>query len=155
MNRGTKCDRSKRGVELLDVDHDLHIRAAVPTGDTSLHGEQATWRSSQTRRSFTADAELLEDLDRIEYWPRSVEERRREERNRLWNTTVADAHNDHYLGMPITEPYGSWLDEIDARREARDGRVDDAHSSELEFEDVHAQRRLVDAAAWASAVRTE
>ncbi|WP_226532675.1 hypothetical protein [Microbacterium paraoxydans] len=117
------------------------------------YGEALAQQPDAPKR-FTADAELLDDLDRIESWPMSVEERRREERNRLWNTTVADAHNDHYLGMPITEPYGSWLDEIDARLEARDGRVDDAHSSELEFGDLHAQRRLVDAAAWASAHRT-
>lgn len=118
------------------------------------YGEALAQQPDAPKR-FTADADLLDDLDRIESWPMSVEERRRKERNRLWATTVADAHNDHYLGMPITEPYGTWLDEIDARREARDRlRIDDPHSSELDVGDLHAQRRLVDAAAWASAVRT-
>jgi hypothetical protein len=118
------------------------------------YGEALAQQPDAPKR-FAADAEMLDDLDRIESWPMSVEERRREERNRLWETTVADAHNDHYLGMPITEPYGSWLDEIDAHREARDDvRIDDPRSSKLEVGDLQAQRRLVDAAAWASAVRT-
>lgn len=117
------------------------------------YGEALAQQPDAPKR-FAADAELLDDLGRIESWPMSIEERRTEERNRVWATTVADAHNDHHLGIPITEPYGTWLAEIDARREARDGRVDDTYSPELKFGDLHAQRRLVDAGSWASAVRT-
>ena len=100
---------------------------------------EALAQQPDTPKRVAADAELLDDLDRIESWPMGVEERRREERNRLWETTAADAHNDHCLGMPITEPYGSRLDEIDARREARAGiRIDDPHSSDLDVGDLHA-----------------
>ncbi|MFC6355218.1 hypothetical protein [Luethyella okanaganae] len=106
-------------------------------------------------RRYVSEAELIEDLDRIESWPMSVEERRREELERLWTTTVADAHNEHYIGMPVTEPYGSRLDAIEARLASRDeARLDDPRSSDLAAGDIHAQRRLVDAEAWASAVRT-
>lgn len=122
------------------------------------HGA-ALAQEADAARHYSDDAELIADLERIECWPMSVEETRREQRGRLWHTTTAAARDDHVLAPPITEPYGSRIDSIHAAR-TRPGqsRDDDSpvtpHDLPSDRGRSYAQWALIDAQAWASAVRT-
>ena len=126
-----------------------------PDGEWQLEYGTALAQEPDQPHNYPDTADLLADLERIECWPMSLEEWRTEAMGRLWSTTVAAAENSHCLAVPITEPYGSRWDAIHERRLIRDGaRVDDAGSSDLIVGNLSAQWRLVDAEAWASAVRT-
>lgn len=97
-------------------------------------------------QDYPDGASLLADLDRIEWWPMTVEEARRIQEERVLGVATAWARNDHYLACPVTEPYGSRMDEISAQRKRlREQRP---------LGNIDAQYLLVDAEAWASAVRT-
>ncbi|WP_029146241.1 hypothetical protein [Microbacterium luticocti] len=106
---------------------------------------------------------LLNDLERIECWPMSVEETKRIRNERIVEVTYAAAHDDFYRAATITEPYASRLGEIIAwqRYEAERRRgPDSGHSatrmpaSRRRGGSLSAQAQIVEAAAWASAVRT-
>ncbi len=126
-----------------------------PDSGWQLEYGAALAQEPEESRGYADTAELLADLERIESWPMSLEEWRREAMGRLWRTTIAAAENGRCVATPITEPYGSRWDAIYQRRMIRDdARIDDADSSDLVVGNLSAQWRLVDAEAWASAVRT-
>lgn len=105
------------------------------------------------------DASLLTDLERIECWPMSVDEARRIRIDRLYAVTVAIAGDDHYQGFDITEPYASRSNAIRPHLMHDRGRAVglpdvDPPSTPRARGDLSAQMHLIDAEAWASAVRT-
>lgn len=125
-----------------------------PDGEWQLEYGAALAQEPEESRNYVDTVALLDDLERIECWPMGLEEWRAEAMGRLWRTTVAAAENSHCVAVPITEPYGSRWDAIHERRLIRDkARVDDAGASDLDVGNLSAQWRLVDAEAWASAVR--
>ena len=108
---------------------------------------------------YTDDAALIADLERIEWWPMTIDEARQIQRERLYVVTAAAAKDDHYQGFTITEPYGSRITELmeHVRLDAvqQHGlRAADEPSTSRPRGDLHARLKLIDAAAWASAVRT-
>ncbi|MGJ9426403.1 hypothetical protein ACHABX_11250, partial [Nesterenkonia halotolerans] len=70
----------------------------------------------ESPRHYLDEGSLLIDLERIEWWPMTVEEARRLQGERLLSVTTAWAWNNHYLSGNVTEPYGSRFDEISALR---------------------------------------
>lgn len=95
---------------------------------------------------YLDEASLLADLERIEWWPMTVRETKQLQAERVMSVTTAWAWDNYYLSGVVTEPYGSRMDKISALRELPPekrplGRLD-------------ARYLLVDAEAWASAVRT-
>jgi len=105
------------------------------------------------------DRSLLADLDRIEWWPMPIEKAHRIRMRRVLETTVADANDDHHRAAFPTEPYASRLAELREHVAIEDARrlgLSDVGqpSSPRPRGDLRAKMRLVDADAWASAVRT-
>lgn len=97
-------------------------------------------------RWYRDEASLLADLERIEWWPMTVKEAHRIQAERLKSVAGAWARDDHYLSGPITEPYGSRMEEISAQRQLP--------PEQQPRGSLDAQYLLVDAEAWASAERT-
>lgn len=107
----------------------------------------------------TDGSALLADLERIECWPMSVPEAKQLRMERVYATTVADAHDDHSFGFFPTEPYVSRLRDLrghlEADRASRLGlEADGAPCTSRPRGDLSARRRLIDAEAWASHVRS-
>ncbi|WP_454293550.1 hypothetical protein [Salana multivorans] len=101
-----------------------------------------------------SDAALLADLERVEWWPMPVEEARQISMERLWTTTQAAAHDQHVLGswLASTEPYDGRINEL--RERLGKPRLTKSAVSWDSHGDTGARMSLVDAEAWASAVRT-
>lgn len=107
----------------------------------------------------TDDAALLSDLERIEWWPMSVDEALRIQQERLFAVTSVAAHDDHYQGFGLTEPYES---RIAALMEHQEYDAAQQHQWESAAKpstprprgDIDARLKLLDAAAWASKART-
>lgn len=105
------------------------------------------------------NASLLADIEGIECWPMSVEESLRIRMERVFQATYAAAHNEHYLGFTYTEPYVTRHNLVmrQLRFEKTQGGVpgaDAVSSPPWPRGDLNAQLLLIDAEAWASAVRT-
>ncbi|MGO4689465.1 hypothetical protein [Glaciibacter sp. 2TAF33] len=109
-------------------------------------------------QAYAEDTALIADLERLEWWPMTIEEARKIQRSRLFEVTTAMAHDAHYLGLFPTEPYVGRGKAIRARQlfeHQRARGVADAGSPTARTPgDLNALARLLDAEAWASAVRT-
>lgn len=121
---------------------------------------EATARQPDRPRTYAHDAELLADIERIESWPMDLAETSRIRMERVLATTIADAFDDHCLAATVTEPYASRLRELRAHTVAEDSRglgirERATPSTPRPRGDLRARIRLVDAEAWASAVRTD
>lgn len=95
---------------------------------------------------YLEEASLLADVERIDWWPVAVQEACRVQGERVMSVTTAWAWDNHYLSGIVTEPYGSRMDKISALRELP--------PEKLPLGRLDAPYLLVDAEAWASAVRT-
>lgn len=110
-------------------------------------------------QDYAIDEDLLADLERIEWWPMPVDGARRIRMERVNATTTADAHDNHSVAVIATEPYASRLRDLRAHILAEDGQrlsFPDVEqpSTPRPRGDLRARCRLVDAEAWASAIRT-
>jgi len=162
-----------RPSERHDYGTEPRPRARLPrsspwTAPTRITRTEDGWRLTYGRApaqkpgkpvTYRRDSDLLADLDRIEWWPMSAKEARRIQRERLYVVTAAMANDDHYLAFTITEPYASQMAELmdhlrfDAKRQQGLDTAEKPASTRPRG-DLHARLRLLDAAAWASAVRT-
>lgn len=76
------------------------------------YGEAIAQEPDQAQE-YAEDAALLDDLERIEWWPMRVEEAKRIQAERVMHTTHADAYDQHSLGFTLrTEPYDSRMNEL-------------------------------------------
>lgn len=132
-----------------------HPRSTPWAAPTRVTGAGGSWRVDYGEATalkphiphhYLDEASLLSDLERIEWWPMSIEEARRLQGERLLSVTTAWARNNHYLSGDVTQPYGSRFDEISALR--------DLPREQRPLGKLDARYLLVDAEAWASAVRT-
>jgi len=127
----------------------------------------ATAQEPDTAVDYVESEALLNDLERIECWPMSINETKRIREQRIVEVIYAAAHDQFYQAATITEPYASRLNEIQAwqRYEAEQLRqLASGHSlgqpavekpaSRRRDGSLSAQAQIVEAAAWASAVRT-
>ncbi len=100
-------------------------------------------------------AKLFADLERIEWWPMSIEEARELQAQRLFNTTYADAYDQFSLGPSMqTEPYTSRIVELHDRLWPKKHLLRGDPGARKWAGDLRARLRLVDAEAWTSAVRS-
>lgn len=130
-------------------------RSTPWTVPTRITGAGGSWRvdysealaqKAELSCQYLDEASLLTDLERIEWWPMTVQEARRLQEERVLSVATAWARNDHYLGTTTTAPFGSRMDEI---RRLRGLPRDQRPVGSLD-----ARYLLVHAAAWAPAVRT-
>jgi len=125
----------------------------------TLEYGDAIAQKPDTAQEYVDDTALIADLERIEYWPMTIEETREIQAARILEVTRANAQNAHYRGVFPTEPYASRTNVIRAHQlfeHQRARGVADAEppSTARMPGDLNAQGNLVDAEAWASAVRT-
>lgn len=122
------------------------------TAPTRLTKEGEHWRldygaaiaqQPDESKRYSSEAELIADLERIEWWPMSVEEARRIRCERVFEVISAAAWDQHYQAVFPTEPYLSRVESVGEPG----GRFPEQGSRS-------AQRQLIDADAWVSAVRT-
>lgn len=110
--------------------------------------------------AYTDDAELLADLNRIEWWPMSIDDAEQLQAKRLLHTTRADAHNLHRMAfMMITEPYctrrNETLERLYSDTKVTVGDVMNGKNDAWKWTgDLRARLRLIDAEMYASAVRS-
>lgn len=128
------------------------------TAWTLEYGE-ATAQKPAAPRNYVENAALIADLERIECWPMTIEETREIQAARILEVTRANAQDAHYRGVFPTEPYSSRTNVIRAHQlfeHLRAQGVADVEppSTARMPGDLNAQGLLVDAEAWASAVRT-
>lgn len=133
-----------------------HPRSTPWTAPTRITGAGGSWRvdygetatlKPESPRRYLDEGSLLSDLERVEWWPMTVDEARRLQGERLLSVITAWAWNNHYLSGHLTEPYGSRFDEIPALR--------DLPREQRPLGNLDARYLLVDAEAWASAIRTD
>lgn len=110
-------------------------------------------------RTYRDTATLIADLEWIECWPMQIEETREIRAARLLDVTTAIAHDAHYLAVFPTEPYASRGNAIRAHQRSEHAGSQGAAGIEPPpvariHGDLRAQGMLLDAEAWASAVRT-
>lgn len=120
---------------------------------------EANAQEPDAPREYADGEELLADLERIECWPMTLEETREIRMKRLYAVTSAVAHDDHYLGLALTEPYASRIERLHEHlrfeAERARGSADAKPPATLRPRgDLRARLALVDAEAWASALRT-
>lgn len=125
----------------------------------TLEYGEATAQKPASPRTYADDATLIADLERIECWPMTIEETREIEAARIVSLTTANAQDAHYLAVFPTEPYVSRERAIRAHQLFEHQRARGVAGAEQPSTprlpgDLNAQSRLVDAGAWASAVRT-
>ncbi len=159
----------ERGEEVVrgwpQPSHERRTPWTVPTrisatgGTWTVRYGRAVAQEPDTPTVFAAAAELLADLERIECWPVDVDETRRIQAFRLLETTTAAARDDHHRAVHPTEPYTSRMAAIRThQRFEHPGDLGPPHRvpppTPRPHGDLGAQLRLLDAQAWASAVRT-
>lgn len=110
-------------------------------------------------QEYAEEEILLADLERIECWPMSISETREIQAARLLESTTANATGAHYRAVFRTEPYASRGNAIRAHQlfeDRLDGEAVNAERTSVPRMpgSLTAQQMLVDAQAWASAVRT-
>ena len=125
---------------------------------TLKYGE-ATAQTPAAPRHYANTTALISDLERIECWPMTVEETHEIRAVRVFDVTTAIAHDDHYVAVFPTEPYASRGNVIRAHQQFEHARSQGATGVEPPAAarirgDLRAQSMLVEADAWASAVRT-
>ena len=129
------------------------------TGTWIVEYGEATALQPDALRRYEQDAELVAELERIECWPMTIEQTRQLQVARVFEVTTAMAHNGHYLGVLLTEPYASRQNLIRANERFEDhqhrstpytGQRPVARLSG----DLASRSLLNDAEAWASAIRT-
>ena len=122
------------------------------------YGEAAALQPAALQK-YEQDAELVAELERIECWPMTVEETQQLRVARVFEVTTAMAHNAHYLGVLLTEPYASRQNLIRVNQRYEHSQYRGTPGNELRpvarlSGDLASQSLLNDAEAWASAVRT-
>jgi hypothetical protein len=144
----------------------LHVPVGLPVkiGTTSVDVIHSFWvpRLGGKIDSIPGQVNtitLLADIEGIECWPMSVEESLQIRMERVFQATCAAAHNEHYLGFTYTEPYVTRYNLVmrQLRLEKAQGGVHGAVAVPAPSRprgDLNAQLLLIDAEAWASAVRT-
>lgn len=120
---------------------------------------EAIARQPDAGAEYADDASLLADLGRIEWWPMRVEEAHQLRMERLFAVTTVIAQDAHSQGFDVTEPFSSRIDAIRPHlmfeRSRAVGLADTAPpSTPRPRGDLAAQMNLIDAEAWASAVRS-
>ena len=119
---------------------------------------EATARAPDKPISYTEDSALINDLERLEWWPMTVEEARQIQTERLFDVTTAWARDEHYVSCDVTDPYGSRFDRLNPHRRYENNQNDDSvepPSSPRPRGNLESQWLLNEAEAWASAVRTQ
>ena len=132
---------------------------ATRAGAWILEYGEATTQRPILPRKYEQDAELIADLKRIECWPMTVEETHEIRIARVFDVTTAMAHNAHYLGVLLTEPYSSRQNLIRANQRYEHSQCRGTPGNEMRpvtrlSGDLASQSLLNDAEAWGSAVRT-
>lgn len=102
-------------------------------------------------REFMDDVALIEELEGIECWPMTIAEIRNYQAARLLETTTAAAYDQHCRAVFPTEPYAALQNQL--RTDLLAAQRQDPESL-WSPSALSAQLWLVDAQAWASAVRT-
>jgi hypothetical protein len=142
-----------------------HTPWRVPTRITKAQGGwrveygEAIAQEPDAVAEYADDASLLADLERIECWPMNLDEARLIRRERLFAVTTALAQDAHYQGFTVTEPYSSRINAIRPhlmfeRSRAVGLAATAPPSTPRPRGDLAAHMNLIDAEAWASAVRT-
>lgn len=116
---------------------------------------QAIAQKPDKPRYYSAETELIADLEQIEWWPMRVEEAREIRAYRLLETTTAAAHDQHHQATFPTAPYARWQDDLQAHLlyEQSGDRAEQPDTPRTDG-NLEARLRLIDADIWASAVRT-
>ena len=125
----------------------------------TLEYGEAVAQKPAARRTYRHTATLITDLERIECWPMTIDETRVIRAARLFDVTTALAQNAHYLAVFPTEPYASRGNGIRAHQQFEQARSQGAAGIGPPpvariHGDLQAQGMMLDAEAWASAVRT-
>ena len=133
--------------------------SGTTTGTWVVEYGEATALQSDALRRYEQDAELVAELERIECWPMTVEETHQLQVARVFKVTSATAHNSHYLGVLLTEPYASRQNLIRANQRPEQPQYSRRPEQEQQPSirlsgDLASRSLLNDAEAWASAVRT-
>ena len=133
--------------------------SGTTTGTWILEYGEATALQPAALRRYEQDAELVAELERTECWPMTVEETQQLRVARVFAVATATAHNAHYLGVLLTEPYASRQNLIRANQRFEDSQYRGTADTEPRpvarlSGDLASQSLLNDAEAWASAVRT-
>ncbi|HIY65093.1 MAG TPA: hypothetical protein H9830_02310, partial [Candidatus Agrococcus pullicola] len=134
------------------------------TAPTRLTKTDHTWRLAYGEaiaqkpdppQEYAESSHLLDDLRRIEWWPMTVQEAGKIQAERLMHTTRAAAYDLHSQGFTIsTEPYETRMRELhDRMRSNKTAHLGDREARKWAG-DLGARLSLIDAEAWASAVRT-
>lgn len=133
-------------------------RIVQDTTGWTVHYGAATAQDPDAAVHYADASALLEELIRIEWWPMPLAEVEQVRQHRVLEITTATAHDEHYRAVVTTEPYTSRLAAILQHRESEDerrrGGKEPAPSTARRAGDLTAQAVLVEADAWASAVRT-
>lgn len=104
---------------------------------------------------YSAETELIADLEQIEWWPMNLEEVREIRAYRLLTTTTAAAHDQHSLATLPAEPFASWQNDLQAHLlYEQSGDRAEQPQTPRPVGNLEARLRLIDADSWASAVRT-
>ena len=133
--------------------------SGTTTGIWIVEYGEATALQPTALQKYEQDAELVAGLERIECWPMTVEEAQQLRVARVFEVTTAMAHNAHYLGVLLTEPYASRQNLIRVNQSYEHSQYRGTPGNELQpvarlSGDLASQSLLNDAEAWASAVRT-
>ncbi|QYF73329.1 hypothetical protein [Cryobacterium sp. PAMC25264] len=109
-------------------------------------------------RKYPDDAALMNDLERLECWPMTIEETRQIRAVRVIQVLNANAQDDFYPAMFVTEPYASRMNALQAHQTSEATRAPlpaaDTWRPPRAPGDLRSQLILLEAEAWASAVRT-
>lgn len=136
----------------------IPTRLTLDAGRWVLQYGQTRHQKADAAKSYADHDTLLADLQRIEWWPMSVMEARETQAWRVLEVTTAAAWDQHYRGAHCTEPYAGRIDALRAHLRFEENRAlgmdADPPATPRPPGDLGAQLRLLDAEAWASAVRT-
>jgi len=125
----------------------------------TLEYGEAVARKPAARRIYRDTSTLIADIERIECWPMTIDKTRVIREARVFDVTTALAHDVHYLALFPIEPYASRRNRIRAHQQFEQARSQGADGIKPPpvariHGDLQAQSMLLDAEAWASAVRT-
>lgn len=140
--------RGRDGAE-LDEDNPWLRPTRIVGHDSAWEVEfgEATAQKPEASVNYSDSEALLVDLERIECWPMSVKETHSIRMARLFATTMAAAQNLHSPALDWTEPYLSRARQLQQELRRENERPPGAG-------DVWARLTMLDAEAWASAIRT-
>lgn len=132
------------------------------TNPTTIRQDESKWRvefgsaiaQTPDEPLILDDAQLLSELEGIECWPMPVDEAKLLRTQRVYATTFADAFDLFSQAAIRTEPYTSQLEECRDRSWSEPSVAARERATPRPPGDLRARYRLIDAEAWASAVRT-